>query len=164
MKLLMTLFSLVFFSCNPMDHEAFCVTSLGLKYMGEWPTGNYIFRNDYSCEYFESAQNKLIASFNAPINLKGLDIKRLKDVEIWVRPADWWVDEFQREVAGVSYCYAGFFQINSAPFAIQSSFAHEMVHILQGCNSPLPIDKHSDKDHSNWYRDGFYEAIEKSKQ
>ena len=43
--------------------------------------------------------------------------------------------------------------------AQDTSFAHELIHIAQFCTTPLPVDKGRDQDHSNWDRDGFYDAI-----
>lgn len=44
-----------------------------------------------------------------------------------------------------------------------SSVVHEIFHALQDCASPQPIDSGTDYYHSNWVRDGIYNAIEYEK-
>ncbi len=41
-----------------------------------------------------------------------------------------------------------------------SAFTHELVHLAQGCVSPLPVDEGSNEGHSNWRRDGLFKLIE----
>lgn len=46
----------------------------------------------------------------------------------------------------------------------ESSLVHELFHVMQGCESPGPIDKGEDFQHSNWARDGLNAAIEEAKK
>jgi len=41
----------------------------------------------------------------------------------------------------------------------RTAFTHELVHIAQRCDSPLPIDEHRDVDHSDWTRHGYARAL-----
>ena len=42
----------------------------------------------------------------------------------------------------------------------ESSVVHELFHAMQHCESPPPTDPGYDDDHSNWYRDGIFSAID----
>ena len=41
-----------------------------------------------------------------------------------------------------------------------SAIVHELFHAMQHCESPPPTDPGYDDDHSNWYRDGIFSAID----
>lgn len=43
-----------------------------------------------------------------------------------------------------------------------SALAHELLHAMQGCESPKPIDEGQDEAHANWVRDQFYFAIDEA--
>lgn len=44
--------------------------------------------------------------------------------------------------------------------AWQTAFAHEAVHLAQGCDAPLPVDPGWNEAHANWVRDGLFNAVE----
>jgi hypothetical protein len=44
--------------------------------------------------------------------------------------------------------------------AWNTAFAHEAVHLTQGCDAPLPVDEGWDVGHANWVRAGLFDAVE----
>ena len=43
-----------------------------------------------------------------------------------------------------------------------TAFAHEAVHLAQGCRAPLPVDEGWDEGHANWVRDGLFDAVDRA--
>ena len=43
---------------------------------------------------------------------------------------------------------------------LHSALIHELFHAMQKCSATPPIDSGSDDWHSNWVRDGIYDAID----
>lgn len=68
-------------------------------------------------------------------------------------------EDVGREVSGLTRCDLRVMIIGNQPVT-KGALAHEYVHALQNCDPMPPIDD-SDPYHSNWVRDGIYDAIEK---
>ena len=154
------LLAALLFSCGPTP-QAHCVTTQGVRFMGMYPSNEWVDPEKWSCEIFEYSQNRLVyALLNDGGTYRNLDTDRLKGVEVWLHEGEWWTDEYKRDISGVTYCETKFVLIGNANNPRISAFPHELVHVMQGCNSPLPIDEGSDIDHSDWKRDGLYSAID----
>jgi hypothetical protein len=61
-------------------------------------------------------------------------------------------------VAGLTDCFSSRIWIGTGVFDV-NAFTHELAHLAQNCNSPQPNDPGLDSDHSNWNRDGIFDAI-----
>ena len=42
----------------------------------------------------------------------------------------------------------------------RSALVHELIHAIQKCEAPRPVDPDGDPDHANWHRDNIYGAID----
>ena len=51
------------------------------------------------------------------------------------------------------YFHAGY------PRFWRTAFTHELVHVAQNCETPLPVDEHRDVDHSDWTRHGYAKTL-----
>lgn len=78
--------------------------------------------------------------------------------QLVVIDAESWLS-FKRSVSGLTYCQNGNVIIGNAspPY---SALAHEFVHVLQKCTPLGPYE--DDFYHSNWYRDGISDAIDRA--
>ncbi len=157
--------SLLLLACGPVGppKEPHCITGLGMRYMGEWETGEEIAPWHFTCEYFQETERRVIQALGSTyIEDANIDATRLMGVQIWMVDKPDWVDDWKRHIAGQSFCVYGYMHINNSTFAGWSSLPHEMMHFLQNCGAVQPPDPNRDSDHANWDRDGIYQAIDKA--
>jgi len=111
-------------------------------------------------EDLDNAETTAIVHLNdLPTLMSGDHLcNRLRTVTIIQEPNSVWIDPWRRDVAGMTECDLSRIYIGTGPYR-DNAYAHELAHLAQNCNSPLPIDEHLDYDHSNWNRDGIYDAI-----
>lgn len=123
-------------------------------------SGVQFFENDtpnWSCEDFLNADQKIY---------NGFVISRTKDNRI-NKPglAGWRLQVINAEnwkhgdiaVAGLTYCTVQTMYIHNRPFG-RNAITHEYVHAIQNCAPLGPYDPKL-AGHSNWDRDGIWEAI-----
>lgn len=121
-------------------------------------TAQYVW-TDEDLAYAETRTLKFFARLKIPGFMDEKQLcERLRSVSIIQQPYPVWVDDWDRQVSGLTYCFQSRVYIGTGVFGI-NAYTHEIAHIAQGCNSPLPVDEHSDADHSNWIRDGIYDTI-----
>lgn len=61
-----------------------------------------------------------------------------------------WYDEYDRHIAGQTWCALGFMDVNNQRWFDGSSLIHEMAHAIERC---------ADWDHTSWGPRGIYDAI-----
>lgn len=100
---------------------------------------------------------------------------RARDNPIWARKGrmrGWKIQIVQKQdwedsginVAGLTYCNLISTSLVGNAQLYANSLTHELIHAMQGCISPAEIDEHADADHSDWYREGYFSIIAKTKQ
>lgn len=128
-----------------------CTTTCGFR-ADEVPVG-------WTCQDVQDVESAIIRELQSAKDdrlKKQCDLSRFQ--LLVVHAEDWW--SFGRQVQGLTYCENGNVIIgNSLPK--DSALAHEIVHALQNCT---PLEPYNDKDlfHSNWKRDGLYDAIDRA--
>jgi hypothetical protein len=154
--------ALVFAHCGaPMMGKPKCVSECGMILLE--PT-----TSSWTCKAFQDTETRALAMFKAHSKdarlwqcgnkLNGYYVVE-KDVQ------DWFDHGNGVPVVGLTNCDER--TITVAWMAPEyGALTHEMAHALQGCQ-PLPPFDDTDFDHwahSNWLRDGIYEAIEAEKE
>lgn len=128
-------------SCN----VGYCHTLEGMRFTGAVDGS---MPNPISwCEENQHIENYMVSYMGHGENLKRYNI--------FYHSVGSWKDPWGRAVGGYTICVTGEMHVGTG----KEVYAHEMAHALQSCQSPLPIDESTDIDHSNWYRDGIFEAI-----
>lgn len=79
---------------------------------------------------------------------------------------DWqspWYPNFR--VAGLTSCVSRIIVVGTPASGDwrDGATVHELFHVMQHCDAPHPNDIGNDSDHSNWYRDGVFDAIERAR-
>lgn len=86
----------------------------------------------------------------------------LAGLKVHTRATPCWTDQYGRSVCGLSWCQYGVVEVGTPPHWphwSRSTLTHELVHVMQGCNTPGEVDPGMDDDHSNWERLGINEAL-----
>ena len=104
---------------------------------------------DYSCGRLSKIENEIRPFFPNEFN-------NLKGYGIWLYNSESFQDYWGRSVGGYTQCESKEMVIGIG----RTVYAHELIHAMQKCSAPLPIDEGSDRDHSNWLRDSYYQIIE----
>lgn len=130
-------------SCSPRPN---CVTRCGVVIVGE----------SVECDDYQRIEVELLwriqgALPNACEAWSGLTAEALPGVESL---------HLGRRVEGWSDCGWGQMHFHAGfPRAWRTAYAHELVHVAQRCEAPMPIDEHRDVDHSDWTRSGLGPAV-----
>lgn len=95
------------------------------------------------------------------INAKLVTCEQIRGNSLYLHATAWDVYGDEQFRAGSAYCNTFFGQYIEAALNYPAVIAHELHHIAQGCDAPLPVDTDADADHADWHRSGAFEAIEK---
>jgi hypothetical protein len=79
------------------------------------------------------------------------------DVTIKFHPGELF-DFYGTAVYGLTYCPLKSVELSSQDLRV-SAYAHEMLHVIQGCALAWPIDEGQDLAHADWNRNGFNDTI-----
>lgn len=137
----------------------FCATPCGLHIAA----ANH--QPQFSCEDYTKLEAAIVKEIPLPV------CRSFKGVMAWEMPG------FSSNIGGVNAsgwteCSLARFSFHtgngylfkddfSRPRAVwQTAFAHEAVHVAQGCEAPLPVDEGWTEAHANWVRDGLFNAVE----
>lgn len=134
-------------ACGP-EVPALCETDHGLRFYG-FDDGSEL-PPMWTCEEIRAVENYVVERLP---QLSALEIGKFK---MYMTNAD--KDPWGRSVAGYAHCQSATIMVWFSKRPAVSSFPHELVHAMQGCQTPLPIDEGFDEDHSNWKRSGI-EAV-----
>jgi len=107
----------------------------------------------WSCESLQLAEDVFLETFS------DMHPNACKNVPSYLYFAS--TDEFMHageSVAGLAVCHMAQVQLSALP-PHESAYAHEMVHLMQKCDSPMPVDEGLTHDHSDWNRSGIYERL-----
>jgi len=149
--------SLLITGCGPIDIDHQCRTTRGATFMGVYPEGERPVWDAWRvCQSFQLIEDLTVAKVE---HLPEMDPDRLNGVKIYVRRTAWWVDLWGRKIAGMTTCPVNLVEVGYAYEVYDSALSHEIIHIMQGCYPPQPPTMGTDADHSNWVRDGIYNAI-----
>lgn len=152
-------FLLALSACGP-DQSKF-KTRCGLEFMGEVNTLLQV--NGWDQEALQAVEDEDIKIFSRdvagdPRFTSDNMCNQFKGFKIFVHPAMSWVDEYKRNISGVTFCLGRIVTVNNdTPF--RGSLSHELAHVTQGCMAIQPPDMGSDADHANWSRDDIYKSI-----
>lgn len=94
--------------------------------------------------------------------LAGLALAVLAGLKVHTRATPCWTDPYGRSVCGLAWCQYGVVEVGTPAHWqhwSRSALPHELVHVMQGCDTPGEIDKGMDDEHSNWERLGINEAL-----
>lgn len=153
MRILLLMAALVFAACGP-TRDIICETKCGTQMVALPP--DYFYPADdahWSCPELQRAEDTLLPLVVGKYP-KACD--KLK-VQIAFQPSAAW-EFWGTEVAGVTYCPLGVVELGNLDMRI-SAYPHEMLHVLQGCFSPPPLDPDRDIAHADWDRNGFQGII-----
>lgn len=128
---------------NPPD----CITKCGLE----------IYKPKWKCSDYQLAEDMSMAALVRTADARLTDCKGLSAWRVEVQSTINFDTLAKGTVHGITHCNLNYIEIGS-DYPPQSSLTHEIVHVLQEC-VPLPPTDEQDPDHSNWGRDGIYEAI-----
>lgn len=78
---------------------------------------------------------------------------------VWVRPEVWDLYDDGNYRSGSAYCNWVAPRIEIA-VTHPTTVAHELHHVAQKCEAPLPVDKDADASHADWHRSGAYKALD----
>lgn len=129
-----------------------CETRCGVQLVGVLPSWEMPDR--WSCDELQLAEDIFLEKFSDmfPAACKGMpSYLYFAQTESFMNG--------QSHVAGLTVCPMAQIQLSSLP-PEESAYAHEMVHMLQGCVGVPPTDKDRDAMHSNWDRDGIQIRID----
>ena len=132
-----------------------------MTYYGPFPDAG---PSQFSAEDFARAEFVVMDSFYRD------DLFKLSYEQICRSVSGWrlyssnysaWIDPEGRGVMGLTACWYAAMQIGADRFG-WNSYPHELAHVLQNCDPPpgTPDDYGTDARHSNWVRDGIYQAIQ----
>lgn len=141
------------------QNPVFCQTPCGLSIAA----ANR--KPQFSCEDYAKLEAAAVASIPLPIcaafrGAMAWEMPEFSTVVGGVNAAGWTECDHSRFLfhTGNGYLFKDDF---SHPRAVwQTAFAHEAVHLAQGCDAPLPVDEGWTEAHANWVRDGLFNAVE----
>ncbi len=127
-----------------------CETALGFQ-ADEVPVG-------WTCQDVQAVETAIVRELQQAQDKRYVNCSLRGYKLVVIDVESWW--SFGRMVAGLTYCQNGNVIIGNSP-PRKSALAHEMVHALQNC---YPLGPYDEKDfyHSNWRRDGIYDAIDRA--
>lgn len=136
-------------SCaTPLSSE--CVTRCGTRIVSEYlPTAE----TGWTCEGLQEAEDVLVAlvADKYPRACAALD------VTIKFHPGESF-SFVGSKVYGLTHCSLRQVELSSLDLRV-SAYAHEMLHVIQGCALAWPIDYGQDLAHADWDRNGFNNTI-----
>lgn len=181
MRLLALLFLVVALSSCYAPPPARFQTRCGMRFLGTYPEGGPLF--GWNREALQYAEDRTLQVFTAEVrdpHFTWTEIcMALGGIQLFVHPDDSFAkdtynqylnppptsqmtpEQLDYQVAGISDCNAGYMVLADLGMVYKSAFSHEAAHFVQRCNAPAPKDRGVDEDHSNWRRDGIYDATEK---
>lgn len=126
------------------------VTECGLLYRGGWETGAPVPEVDFG----------MLTRLEQLTIEHGLaDCKKLRGINVWVRPQAWDLYGDEQYRAGSAYCNEIHPRIEIAADTPEV-MVHELHHIEQRCEAVAPIDKGTDAHHADWIRTGTFQRID----
>lgn len=147
----------LFFACSPCKPTQNGIVFIGLY--PSYPEGKYPAGGKYpaawTCEIIQSIETTMVAE------LPQYNPKRLEGWELGLAERNIPTDPWGRKVAGYTLCPTKTMVVWDTDYPKLSSFAHELGHALQYCESKKPVDEGLDEDHSDWHREGIFQAIDK---
>jgi hypothetical protein len=157
MKKLITIVMLM--GCGPNGPQPICVTGCGMGFYGTYPDQE----ETWSCQDLTRAETRWIDTFTEFVkdprfSTPDAMCSIFAGWQLWTYPnAQSWINRNGESVAGQTLCDYGVVQVGTDTIS-KSAYAHELVHIIQGCEGTAPYEK--DVVHSNWVKDGIYHAID----
>lgn len=141
------------FSCGdrPSVTEVGCTTRFGMRIAG--PGGAIA----YSCEEYGAVEELLASKTSLPV---WNAVNGAMTIEL---PGDDSLGSDGRRLSGWAQCDYRLINVHNkdgTAHVWQTAYAHEVMHLAQGCWSPPPVDPGKDEAHANWVRDGIDLAIE----
>jgi hypothetical protein len=124
-------------------------------YMGLLNSGDPSEQAVFSCSRLSDIELDVYATRKEGLNIDGY--------QVWFREDYSWPDPWGRLYKGEPMMIGGFTNCTTKTIVIGlgvSVYPHEVMHAIQGCFTPEPIDEGLDEMHSNWNRDGFYADID----
>lgn len=87
--------------------------------------------------------------------------EQMPGLRVYTRAAPCWRDEWGRDVCGLALCQYRAVVVGTPPSGGWrfSTLAHELAHVVQGCESFGAIDPGMDRQHADWQRNGFNAAL-----
>ena len=85
----------------------------------------------------------------------------LSGLRVYSHPLTCWRDAYERDVCGVALCGEMVAQVGT-PIGGDwrfSALAHELAHVVRGCEALGPIDEGMDRMHADWRRMGINAAL-----
>lgn len=136
-------------SCSPVPRIV-CETRCGTQWVELQP--DYYSPDDsteWTCDGLQEAEDKFLPLVQ---DLYPRACEALQ-VQLTFHPDSSW-DFYGSQVAGLTFCPMGVVELSSLNLRV-SAYAHEMLHVMQGCVPQLPVDEGQDLAHGDWVRNGF---------
>jgi hypothetical protein len=151
--------------CAASEPATFCTTPCGLSVAAENR------KPQFACDDYVRVESALVAEVpSLPV------CRALRGSVAWELPGFTSVLG-SRKVSGWTECNLSRFMFHTGDGFIyedrdpaflrrgwNTAFAHEALHLAQGCRAPLPVDEGWDEGHANWVRDGLFDAVERANE
>lgn len=88
--------------------------------------------------------------------------EQMPGLRVYTKAAPCWRDEWGRDVCGLALCQYRAVVIGTPPHDAgwrRSTLAHELAHVVQGCEAFGDIDPGMDRMHADWQRTGINAAL-----
>jgi hypothetical protein len=88
--------------------------------------------------------------------------EQMPGLRVYTKAAPCWRDSFGRDVCGLALCGPRFVLVGTPPHDAgwrRSTLAHELAHVVQGCEATMPVDPGMDAMHADWARHGLNAAL-----
>lgn len=158
---------LTLMSCAPPPDPALCVTKCGVRYQGDYPSGD--MSPGFTCEELQRAEDRVLSAAHLVRDPRFVTAdnvcKAVKGWNMWTHTQECWTDSWGRGVCGMTECWSGRFQVGAARTPSASSFAHEVAHVVQRCTPRgKPDPRFEDDDHIGWSTNGIYDYITQAQE
>lgn len=118
-----------------------------------------LYRDDTKttdCNRLNTVDNKIRDVYTNSKEITDTRFKSYKQVSgylLIIHNSRYWVDEYGREVSGLTWCNTRTIEIGNQELG-DGALAHEIAHVIQGCDDP---------NHSMWESNGINNEIERIK-
>lgn len=150
----MKLIFLLFACSSCASAPSYFTTTCGMEYHGDYDDGT---------SRLDADEIQMLE--NAAVEAGLVKCSQIKRYALWSHRKSFQVPfdppEFWR--AGSTWCNEVAPRVELAE-GTPHVLLHELVHVTQGCVSPLPVDEGLDLMHSNWNRDGWFARIGKTEE